>query len=64
MPKIRNVEGARLVTRADAAQRLNVHLRTIDRAIKRGELRGVHVGRRALVAADSIDALIAGEAAP
>jgi excisionase family DNA binding protein len=61
VPKIRNVKGARLATREEAAKQLNVHERTIDRAIKRGELRGVHVGRRTFVTVDSLEALIAGD---
>jgi excisionase family DNA binding protein len=50
-----------LLDRDEAAARLRVHKRTIDRAVKRGELRSVYVGRRHLIAADSVDALIAGE---
>jgi excisionase family DNA binding protein len=50
-----------LIARDDAAKQLNVHLRTVDREIQRGKLRGVHVGRRSFVTAESLDALIAGE---
>jgi excisionase family DNA binding protein len=64
MAKVRVIEKqAQLIAREEAAARLRVHLRTVDRAAKRGELRSVHVGRRSMIAADSVEALIAGETA-
>jgi excisionase family DNA binding protein len=50
----------KLMTRHAAARILgDIHLRTVDRLIKAGKIRGVKVGSRALVVADSVDQLIA-----
>jgi excisionase family DNA binding protein len=40
-----NEDLRRAITTADAAQRLHLHLRTVQRLIRRGELRAVRVGR-------------------
>jgi excisionase family DNA binding protein len=48
-----------LRSRDRSAQKLNVHVRTIDRLVRRGKLRGVKVGSRMMIEDDSIDAFIA-----
>ena len=37
----------------------DIHLRTVDRLVKAGKFRGVKVGSRAFVVADSVDQFIA-----
>ena len=50
----------KLLNRQTAAALLGgVHVKTIDRLIERGKLRGVMVGTRKMVDPDSIDAYLA-----
>ena len=52
----------KLMTRHAAARTLGgIHLRTLDRLVKAGKLKGVKVGSRAFVVADSVDQLITGD---
>jgi excisionase family DNA binding protein len=46
------------MSRAAAAQFLGVSTRTIDRLIERAELRAFHIGRRVLVDAQAVAALV------
>ena len=48
-----------LRSREGSAHKLNVHVRTIDRLVRRGKLRGVKVGARMMIDDASIDDLIA-----
>ena len=53
---------SKLMTRHATAKVLGeIHLRTVDRLIKAGKLKGVRIGSRAFVVADSVDQLIAGD---
>jgi excisionase family DNA binding protein len=50
-------------SREGTAHRLgDVHLRTVDRLLRDGKLKGYRVGRRVLVCDDSIDAYLAEQA--
>ena len=50
-----------LVSQCEAARLLGVERTTIWRMCVRGELSRVHVGRRALITRESIDAFIASQ---
>ena len=51
---------ARLLSRAEAAKILgNIHIRTVDKLIKRGQLKSVTLGDRIMIVATSVDELIA-----
>jgi excisionase family DNA binding protein len=54
-----NVKSKLLTRHATAKVLGDIHLRTVDRLIKAGKIRGVKVGSRAFVAADSIDQFLA-----
>ena len=48
----------KLLSRQAAAALLgNVHIRTVDRLVKQGDLQGVKVGRRSMVTLNSAEAL-------
>jgi excisionase family DNA binding protein len=51
----------KLQSREDTATELNVHIRTVDKLLKSGKLKGVKVGRRHMVNRESSQALAAGE---
>ena len=51
---------SKLMSRHAAAKVLgDINIRTLDRLVKAGKLRGVKVGSRAFVAADSVDQFLA-----
>ena len=53
---------SKLMTRHAAAKVLGeIHLRTLNRLVKAGKLKGVKVGTRSFVVADSVDQFIAGD---
>jgi excisionase family DNA binding protein len=47
-----------LMTLAEAAARLRIHLLTVRSMIKRGELKSRHIGRRHFVYRESVEAII------
>lgn len=49
----------RMLSRDHVAESLGVSKQTVDRLIRRGDLRAIKIGRRVLVPADALDALIA-----
>ena len=51
----------KLQSREDTAVELNVNVRTVDKLLKSGKLKGVRVGRRHMVNRKSSQALAAGE---
>jgi hypothetical protein len=58
-------EESPLLSRQRAAHKLgDVNLRTVDRLIRRGKIRGVKIGSRMMIVDDSIDTLIAGGGEP
>ena len=48
-----------LLSREEAAQRLAVSVKTIDRLRKAGRLRAHHIGARVLITARSVESLLA-----
>ena len=52
----------RLFSREETAQVLgNIHSRTVDAMVKRGQLKAVKLGRRNMITAESVDELIAAK---
>jgi excisionase family DNA binding protein len=52
----------KLFSREEAAALLgNINIRTVDRLVKRGQLKAVRLGRRNMVTRESAEALAAGE---
>jgi hypothetical protein len=52
----------KLLSRHEAAALLGgVHIRTIDRRLKDGSLKGVRVGRRSMITVESAELLAAGK---
>ena len=48
-----------LLSREEAAQRLGVSVKTIDRLRKAGRLRSHHIGARVLITVRSVESLLA-----
>ena len=52
----------RLFSREETAQVLgNIHVRTVDELIERGQLTAVKLGRRSMVTAKSLEELVAAK---
>jgi excisionase family DNA binding protein len=65
MPKIKTETDPRravLISRPAAAKRLCVTERSVDRAVRLGQLRAVRVGGRVLIVAATVEALLASDA--
>ena len=54
---------SRTLTRHQAASVLNVSVKSVDRAISRGTLRAVRIGRLVRIPRDALDELLQGGAA-
>jgi len=53
--------GHRLLTAQNAADRLQVSVRTIHRAIATGKLRAIHIGRSVRISEEALQAFLTGE---
>ena len=52
----------KLISRDETAQVLgNIHARTVDAMVKRGELQSVKLGRRSMITAKSVEELVAAK---
>jgi hypothetical protein len=59
--KVRPAAKPKLQSREATAEELNIHIRTVDRLLNTGRLKGVKLGRRRMVVTESAQTLAAGE---